>query len=299
MSVLLAIMLAALTRAEIIERFRAPVLLQVDGLVQVLADCPADMRREFQSPVAGFVSGVCRKHYAGGGVRPRRFAAPGIIVHIEDGTAADTNLTVRVGRRDDGSRFTRLYLHSPGYTDAGALRLATVRAFYLACTGEEIDAEEAARRLRVADPQLTIAEEYAELAAWRSGERGFADDERYLRLMRSVLEPGVAHPEDVLTFASRLYLYPPQFDLRFAGTHHECSFREAIALAATDPCVRYAAYLKRDEVMLYGGGRGEDFAAAADAYCDFLTELARYRKSPAELELMLDEAEDRLKGVLE
>ena len=42
-SVLLA---AALTRAELIERFKAPPLTKVSGLVQVVADCPAEMRRE-------------------------------------------------------------------------------------------------------------------------------------------------------------------------------------------------------------------------------------------------------------
>ena len=57
-------MLVALTRAEIIDRFKAAPVTQLDGLVQVYGDCPADMRRDFQLPVASFASGICRKLYA-------------------------------------------------------------------------------------------------------------------------------------------------------------------------------------------------------------------------------------------
>ena len=35
-----AILLFALTRAEIIERLKAPPITDMDGLVQVYADCP-------------------------------------------------------------------------------------------------------------------------------------------------------------------------------------------------------------------------------------------------------------------
>ena len=44
---LLSLALLALTRAEILERFKAPVVTQSDGLVKVYANCPEDMRREF------------------------------------------------------------------------------------------------------------------------------------------------------------------------------------------------------------------------------------------------------------
>ena len=46
----------ALTRAEIVQRMRAPVVTQAEGLVRVFANCPEDMRREFQSPVARFAA---------------------------------------------------------------------------------------------------------------------------------------------------------------------------------------------------------------------------------------------------
>ena len=40
--VLASLLLLALTRAEVIDRFKAAPIVKVDGLVQVVADCPAD-----------------------------------------------------------------------------------------------------------------------------------------------------------------------------------------------------------------------------------------------------------------
>lgn len=298
MTVVAAILLAALSRAEIIERFRSPVLRQVDGLVEVHADCSRELRREHQTPVADFVSTVCRRLASAETKALGHFAVPAIVVHICGGVTNDTNVVVRVDR-SAATPSTHLYLRSPAHADQGRLRTETVKAFYRAVKGEELDDEAALKALRSAIPELRIADEYADLAAWRSGDVGARELERYLKLMRSVLDPGRAHSEDVATFASRLYLYPPQFDLKFAGSYHECSFREAIALAAKDPCVRYAAFLKRNQLLLYGGGRGAEMFAAAQAYADFLMELARYRKSPAELEDLLDEADAQLKGVVQ
>ena len=45
MTLCAAIFAAALTRAEIIERFKAPVATRVDGLVEVFADCPTEIGR--------------------------------------------------------------------------------------------------------------------------------------------------------------------------------------------------------------------------------------------------------------
>ena len=58
LTLIATILLAALTKAEIIDRFRAAPVTQLDGLVQVYGDCPADMRRDFQLPVASFTSGI-------------------------------------------------------------------------------------------------------------------------------------------------------------------------------------------------------------------------------------------------
>ena len=84
MTIAASILVLALTRAEIIDRFRAAPVTQLDGLVQVYGDCPADMRREFQLPIASFVSGICRKLYAADNRRPVKFGEPGIIVRIGD-----------------------------------------------------------------------------------------------------------------------------------------------------------------------------------------------------------------------
>ena len=43
------IAMLALTRAELVARMKAPVLTMSEGLVQVYADCPEDMRIEYQT----------------------------------------------------------------------------------------------------------------------------------------------------------------------------------------------------------------------------------------------------------
>ena len=53
---LAVIALLALTRAELVARMKAPVLTMTEGLVKVYADCPEDMRRDYQMPVARFAA---------------------------------------------------------------------------------------------------------------------------------------------------------------------------------------------------------------------------------------------------
>lgn len=299
MTTLAAILLFALTRAEIIERFRTPPVTHLEGLVQVFADCPVDMRREYQSPVASYVSDVCQTLYTSRMIKPRRFSEPGIVVHIGSVRTNVTDVISELDSRPDGTRFIRIRLPSPGYADMEALRIATARGFFLALEGEEIDEKTAVARLRDADPVLRIEDERAELARWR--ERGeFADgrdDEYYLMQLRKVLAPGEASREDVLTFASRLRLYPTYFGLPFCGQYDSLSFDEAIELSKTDILVRLAAVRKVTELILYGGGRGDKMTEAVQAYGFFLTEVAKGEKSVDELRKMLAEAERKLKEV--
>lgn len=299
MTLIASILILALTRAEIIERFRTPPVTQLDGLVQVFADCPADMRREYQSPVASFVSDVCETLYRTYMIKPQRFNEPGIVVHIGGTRTNVTDVVVTIDSRSDGARFTRIKLPAPEYSDQEALRIATAQAFFLALKGEEIDDRTAIARLRFTDPELRIADERAELAKWR--ERGEfepdRDDEYYLKQLRAILAPGEASREDVLNFASRLRLYPAYYGLPFAGVYDSLSFDEAIDLAKTDIIVRLAAVRKVTELLLYGGGRGDKMNAAVQAYGYFLTEVAKGEKSPEELRKMLAEAEKKLKEV--
>ena len=58
------IALLALTRAEIIERMRAPVVTQADGMVQVFADCPEDMRRELEGVSYRIIDGQIKVNTA-------------------------------------------------------------------------------------------------------------------------------------------------------------------------------------------------------------------------------------------
>jgi hypothetical protein len=257
------------------------------------------MRREYQLPVASFVSDVCQTLYTAQMIEPRRFNEPGIVVHIGSVRTNIADVVSSTDTRMDGARFTRIHLPSPGYADKEALRIATVKAFFLAMNGEEIDDKTAAARLRDTDPKLRVANERAELARWR--ESGiFAegrDDEYYLKQLRKILAPGEASHEDVLVFASRLRLYPAYYGMPFDGQYDSLSFDEAIDLSKTDMLVRLAAVRKVTELILYGGGRGDKMTAAVQAYGYFLTEVAKGAKSADELRKMLADAEEKLKEV--
>ena len=295
---LAVIVMLALTRAEIIERFRAPAITKAGGLVQVFADCPRDMREEFQIPVASFVADICRTLEASEGMKDARFANPGIVVHVGDERTNRTDVIVRTKERDNGEKYTKIYLPAPGFSDVERLRIETVKAFYLAARGKTLDDEAAFEAMIASDPLLKAESEYAKIARWARGVES-GDDEEYLKLARSVLIPGVAKPDDVLRFASRLMLYPEKFNYPFCGKFHSCPFREAIEFAAIDPRIRLAAYAKAPIMVAYGGGRGEELAAAADAYSNFLFALAKYTATKEELSQMLEDADIKLNIALE
>ena len=299
MTILAALLLAALSRAEILDRLRAGPIVQTEGLVQVWADCPADMRREYQLPTAAFIGDICKALYQAENKKPIRFADPGIVVHIGSTVTNNPAVIVRGDTHRDGTPFVRFKIPAPGFVDLNRLRIETVKAFYATVLDCELDDAAAWKALRAADPELRVEDDYAELAAWRAGERGAEDDAKFLKLQRSVLQPGRARKEDVLTFASRLYLFPTHYDFRFAGKYERCTFEEAIPLARIDPCVRFAAFMKIPLVALYGGGRGPKMDEATAAYVEFLRALAAGEKSEIELKTMLLDAEDKLKGVLE
>ena len=291
----------ALTRAEILDRFKAAPVTQLDGLVQVYGDCPADMRREYQLPIASFVSDVCRKLYAAGNRKQVKFVDPGIVIRIGDVRTNIADVVVRPATRDDGAKFTRIYLPSPSGADLGKFRHEVVRAFYRAVYGVDLDDAGVTKKLRESDPVTRVEDIQSEVAAWR--ERGeYAagkTDEDYLKLMRGVHLPGVATKPDVTTFASRLFLYPELYAAPFCGKYAACSFRDAIALARKDPSVRFAAYQKIEPLMLFGSGHGEKMNAAVEAYAKFLAELAVLKRTDEELAKLLDDADAKLKGVLE
>ena len=291
----------ALTRAEIIARFNAAPVTQLDGLVQVYGDCPADMRRDFQLPVASFASGICRKLYAAEHKKPLKFADPGIIVRIGDVRTNITDVISRPATRDGGVKFTRIYLPSPAGADLGKFRHEVARAFYRAVDGVDLDDASVTKKLRESDPVTRVEDIQSEVAAWR--ERGeYAagkTDEDYLKMLRGVHLPGVATKADVTTFASRLFLYPELYAMPFCGKYAACSFRDAIALARKDPTVRFAAYQKIQPLMLFGSGHGEKMNAAVEAYAKFLAELAVLKRTDEELAKLLDDADEKLKGVLE
>ena len=291
MTLLASILVFALTRAEILERMRAPVVTQAEGLVQVFASCPEDMRREYQMPIASFAAETVKSLYRGLNMRPERFGRARIIIHVG---SVRTNLTEVVAKTDSGR--TRIYVKAPGYADVGRLRTEIVKAFFRAVKGEELDDAAAVRAFRRARPELRIADERDELERWIKNGEG--DDERNLALMRRILKPGEASRRDVLVFASRLFLYPATVDRKFCGRYGSVSFKEAVTLAKEDPAIRLAARRKADEIVVFGGGRGEDLGAAAAAYRGFLLALAG-AEDDGRLEELLESADIKLNVAFE
>ncbi|MBR0196779.1 MAG: hypothetical protein IJQ34_01455 [Kiritimatiellae bacterium] len=299
-----SILMLALTRAEIIERFQAPTLTMANGFVQVIADCPADMRREYQGPIASFAGKIGESlqlhERLSGGNPSRRFKEPAALVYIGECRTNISEIVVLERKHDDGTSFLKIYLTSPAYADLDKFRLEIVKAYYLATKDEHLSDEEAKEALIAADPDLRAQDDYMRLDKWLKGEVAqIEDDEEYLRLARSVIVPGVALPGDVLRFASRLHLYPSAFDAPFAQKYRSCTFAEAIDLADQDPRIRLAAYSKASQIIAYGGGRSEELAAASKAYSEFLLELARFKKPKDDLRILLENAEAKLEIALE
>ncbi len=301
MSMILALIFAsALTRTEIIDRMRAVPIVKEQGLVQVIADCPSDMRREYQSPIAGFVADICATLARARRQSIKRFAEPGIIVYVGDVRTNVTNVVTRLRTRANGSKFTRIYLPAPAFADVATLRRETTKAFYRAVVGETLDDAAAEAVLRSADPNLRIADMYAELSRWLNGQTVDKDDEHYLRLVRKVLKPGVAYPSDVLRFASSLQIYPEVFSAPFCGRYASCTFHDAIDLAQKDVRIRFLALSKASSsIYVFAVGRGESLSQAAIAYAEFLRALAAYQKTPEELRDMLADADEKLNVAFE
>ena len=292
MLILTTALVLALSRAEIIERFKAPVITQADGLVQVYADCPEDMRREYQQPIASFAAETVKTLYRGLARKPVRFAGPEILIHIGDVRTNLTEVTSRVST--NGTRVvSRIYVKAPGTADLYRLRLEIIQAFFRSVEKREISEEDAVATYRRANPVLRIFDERMKLEDWLAG-RGTLDDEAGLGLMHRIFEPGRSSPRDVIIFASRLYLYPPQMDLQFLGKFDRLSFSEALRFGRIDSLVRLMAYRKALELPVLGGGKSPELKSAADSYQAFLLAFAKGEASEKELKALLDAADEQL-----
>ena len=297
MLTLATILVLALTRAELLERFRAPVISQADGLIKVYANCPEDMRREFQMPIASFAAETVKTLYQGSATKPLRFERPGIVISVGD---VRTNLTevVTTVSTNDSQAVTRIRVSAPGYADLYQLKLQVIKAFFRSVEKRELSDDEAVSAYRHADPVLRVVDERQKLEDWLSG-CGTTNDEEGLRLMRRIFEPGKASPRDVLIFASRLFLYPPQRDIRLLGRYDCLSFRDALRLGRTDPILRVIALYKAPDMLVFGGGRGLELSAAAEAYRVFLMEFAKGEKDARQLRRLLDDADEKLNVAFE
>ena len=281
----------ALTRAEIIERMKAPVVTQAEGMVQVYADCPEDMRREFQAPVARFAAETVKTLRRGLSIKAEQRRSPGIVIHIGD-VRTNVNEIVAKAVTNDTRVFTRLKVRAPAYADLHRFRLEVIKAFFRCERSQELTDAEALRVYRSADPVLRVEDERIALEEWFC--KGKGNDEEGFRLMRKILKPGFASRRDVLLFASRLYLYPPHYDIKFADGSNTVSFRDAVELSRRDPLVRLVAAVRANLLPVLGGGRGRQLADAAEMYRLFLRELAKGEKTDDQLLDILDEADIRL-----
>lgn len=285
------IALLAISRAELLERMKAPVVTQAEGMVQVYANCPEDMRREFQMPVARFAAETVKTLRSGLAIKGERRDRPGIVIHMGDVRTNVSDVVATVVT--NGTRvFTRIKVPAPAHADLQRFRLEVIKAFFRCERSQEVSDAEARRAYRAADPVLRIEDERIALEDWFC--RGKGSDEEGFRLMRKILKPGFASRRDVLLFASRLYLYPPQYDLRFADGSSVVSFHDAVGLSRRDPLLRLVAAVRANMLPVFGGGRGKALADAAEAYRVFLIELAKGEMSDEQLRDILDEADVRL-----
>lgn len=295
MSVVATFLMLALSRAELIARMKAPVITHADGLVRVYADCPEDMRREYQTPVARFAADTVQQlnryyHFA-----PVKHPEPQIVISIGEVRTNRTDVLARA--TTNGQQVvTRIFLPSPGFADLVRFRTEVVRAYCRARRGEELSPAAAEELSRLADPRLRTADERRELEAFLREGRG--GHERGLELMRKVIEPGRATRQDVLIFASRLFLYPPYYGQAFVGGFQQLSFREALDFVKIDPRVRVLAYAKAGEMPAFGAGRSPALRKAAYAYMDYLFALSEDRDEE-ELRDFLEKAEGLLNEAYE
>ena len=297
---LTALLVLALTRAEIIERFKTPPITTVAGFVSVYADCDAEQRREFQQPVSDYVSNICRELLAADNIKEKHRESPAIVVHIQDGRGPNTNVLAQVIKRTETDRFTRIHLPSPKYSDMDALRNEIVRAYYLVMHEEEITAPAAAILYAELNPATRANHRMAEVAAWRRAGTlpPGKDDEEMLKEMRKVHIPGAITPAEMKVFAARLNLYPATYHTLFAGHYRTLSFREAIDVAQRDPAVRQAAADKVPELLLFGSGHGLEMESLVKSYSVFLLGLASDKMQPKELHQLLDVLESKMKGMM-
>lgn len=283
------VLLLALSRAEMIERFKAPILSPAEGFVKVYATCAVDIRREYQAPVARFAGETVTTLARAAKAPLVRAESPSVIIHLGDVRTNRADVVVRVATNDARAVVTRLYLPSPAHADLARLRTELVRAYCRAREGRELTADEAVERWQMTDPDYRLARDRRRLQDWL--EKGAGDGDEGLRLLYRVFRPGTLSRIEARVFASRLRLYPPTFDAPFAGRFDALTFADAIRLAKDDPSIRRAARQKADEILVFGGGRGDGLKGAAAIYRAFLLALADGRSSSEDLETMLEVAD--------
>ncbi len=297
MTLVATVLLLAISRTEMIERFKAPVLTQGDGLVKIYATCSVDIRREYQAPVARFAGETVTALAHAEKRRLTHVESPSIIIHLGDVRTNDASVVSRVAT-NDARVVTRIYLPSPAHADLNALRVEIVRAYARAVQKRELSADEARETFLMTSPDYRVAKTREKLATWLDRMEGASDAEG-TRLLYRVIRPGSLSRIEARVFASRLRLYPRTFARPFLGCFHELDFHAAIKAAPLDPFVRVAARKKADELPVFGGGRGEGLQVATNIYRLFLMALASGEVADGALKDLLEAADLKFNEIYE
>jgi hypothetical protein len=290
-----------LSRADWIERLKAPSVIKNEGLIEVSGFCDPQVRSEFQLPVAANASRICDELCDELKIKPVKYKKSRIFIVLGDNLTTNNEVSVSYSKLDSGEIYAKIRLPSPGYADIEKFSREVSRAFFTAINNRTISDSELEVLLRNANPALRLDDDYKALDDWsKKGiyRKGWTDED-YLKLLRKVKKPGSYRKEDVLVFSSRLYLYPEHFAEPFCGTYFLCTFKDAIKYAKIDINVRKAALAKSSELLVFGSGRGDKFAKMAKSYSNFLLALASGKASESVLEEILKIADRQLNEVME
>jgi hypothetical protein len=118
-------LLAATSISEIMPK----AAVSTDGFVRVVAnDDPRD-EMGFRRPILAFAVNEIESLSKTFGIDRVKTSAPGLVVYALDGRTNDTRVVVRAETRSDGSKVSKVFLPSPGYSDLDDLRMAIAHAF--------------------------------------------------------------------------------------------------------------------------------------------------------------------------
>ena len=140
-------------------------VVSTDGFVRVVAnDDPRD-EMGFRRPILAFAVNEIESLSKAFGIERVKSSAPGLVIYALDGRTNDTRVVVRAETRSDGSKVSKVFLPSPGYSDLDDLRMAIAHAFL----GHDLPQWVIQGALRCRNESLRRADIRFVLELWSSG----------------------------------------------------------------------------------------------------------------------------------